>query len=83
MSEDTGNKKLAYSGQRLAGMVDCIESQGPQWTVVLQEEVEWRIKRRRKRKRKNRSKGRKMEEIEEVKEEEKEKLPSVLLLEGI
>jgi len=36
VSEDNGNKKLAYSGQRLEGMVDRIESQGPQWTIVLE-----------------------------------------------
>jgi len=40
VSEDNGNKNLAYSGQRAEGMVDCIGSQGLQWTVVLEEEVE-------------------------------------------
>jgi hypothetical protein len=32
--EDNGNKKLAYSGQRLEEMEnDCIGSQGPQQTL--------------------------------------------------
>lgn len=32
--EDTGNKKLAYSGQKLEEMdKDCIGSQGPQQTL--------------------------------------------------
>jgi hypothetical protein len=36
-SEDDGNKKLVYIGQRREGIEDvCIGSQGPQWTVVLE-----------------------------------------------
>lgn len=34
--KDIGNKKLAYTGQRLEGMeMDCIGSQGPQQALSL------------------------------------------------
>jgi hypothetical protein len=43
-SADNGNNKLSYSGQRLEGMEkDCIGSQGPRWTVVLEVEVKAKL----------------------------------------
>jgi hypothetical protein len=37
---DNGNNKLAYTGQRQEGFDDCVASQGPQWTVMPEEEKE-------------------------------------------
>jgi len=36
-SEDTGNTKLAYICHTPEGMEDCIRSQGPLWTIVIEE----------------------------------------------
>lgn len=36
-SEDTGNKKLAYSCHTPDEMEDCIRGQGPLWNVVTEE----------------------------------------------